>query len=80
RRARRRHAWTLFFAAALTVIAAFVAVAEARVVGDAVEQRGLAGFYLQPPGAAAGAPGTLVRSEELVGVPFDARAWRVMYR
>lgn len=80
RRARRRHAWTVFFAAALTVVAAFVAVAEARVVGDAVEQQGLAAFYVQPPGATDGAPGTLVRSEELVGVPFDARAWRVMYR
>lgn len=80
RRARRRHAWTAFFAASLTLVAAFVAVAEARVVGDALEQRNLAAFYTQPADALEGAPGTLVRSEELVGVPFDARAWRVMYR
>jgi hypothetical protein len=67
-------------AAALTVVAGFVAVGEARLLGDAVERAGLDAFYTVPPDAVAGAPGTIVRSEELVGVPFDARAWRVMYR
>lgn len=80
RRSRRRRAWRVFWAAALAVLAGFVVVAEARVVGDAMEQRHLAAFYEQPPGGADGAPGTLVRSEELAGVPFDARAWRIMYR
>ena len=80
-RARRRRAWSAFWAAALTVLAGFVAVGEARVLGDAVEQRTLAAFYdLPADDATAGAPGDLVRSQELVGVPFDARAWRVMYR
>ncbi|MBN9177010.1 MAG: alpha/beta fold hydrolase [Microbacterium sp.] len=67
-------------AAALTVAAGFVAVGEARLVGDAVERAGLAAFYTVPADAVAGEPGTIIRSEELVGVPFDARAWRVMYR
>lgn len=80
RRLRRRRAWTAFWAALLTVMAGFVVVAEARIAGDAIEQRTLAAFYEQPADATDGAPGTLVRSEELVGVPFDARAWRVMYR
>ena len=80
RRLRRRRAWTAFWAALLTVVAGFVVVAEARIAGDAIEQRTLAAFYEQPADATDGAPGTIVRSEELVGVPFDARAWRVMYR
>lgn len=80
RRSRRRRAWAVFFAAALALLGGVVAVGEARVVGDAIEQRNLAAFYEQPAGALEGAPGTIIRSEELVGVPFDARAWRVMYR
>lgn len=80
RRGRRRRAWAVMLAALLTVIAGFVAVAEARLIGDAAEQRRLAAFYEQPADAADGAPGTIVRSEELLGVPFDARAWRIMYR
>ena len=80
RRARRRRAWAAVLAAALTVVAGFVAVGEARLLGDAVERAGLDAFYTVPPDAVAGAPGTIIRSEELVGVPFDARAWRVMYR
>lgn len=80
-RARRRHPVLLaFVTAALTLVAGFVAVGEARLIGDAIEQRNLAGFYEQPAGATTGAPGTIVRSEELIGVPFDARAWRIMYR
>lgn len=80
RRSRRRRAWAVFFAFALAILAGFTAVGEARLVGDAIEQQNLAAFYAQPPGALDGAPGTIVRSEELVGVPFDARAWRIMYR
>lgn len=80
RRAGRRRTWTAFLAATLAIVGGFVAVGEARVVGDAIEQRNLAAFYDQPAGALNGAPGTVIRSEELVGVPFDARAWRVMYR
>ncbi|WP_431804026.1 lipase family protein [Microbacterium sp. bgisy203] len=81
RRRHRRHPFALLAGAALlTLVAAFVVVIEARLAGDAVERRHLDAFYAQPADAADGAPGTLVRSEELVGLPFDARAWRVMYR
>lgn len=80
RRGRRHPHWIAFFAALLAGIAGFVAVGEARLIGDAVEQRNLAAFYDQPADALDGAPGSLVRSEELTGVPFEARAWRVMYR
>jgi pimeloyl-ACP methyl ester carboxylesterase len=55
-------------------------VAAVRIVGDAAERNDLAAFYEQPANARDGLPGTIVRSEPLVGVPFDARAWRVMYR
>lgn len=79
-RSRRRRAWTVFFAAALAVLGGMVAVGEARLVGDAIEQQNLAAFYEQPAGALDGAPGTIVRSEQLIGVPADARAWRIMYR
>lgn len=80
RHVRARRAWAVVLAALLALIGGFIAIGEARLVGDALEQRHLAAFYEQPPDAADGAPGTLVRSEELIGVPFDARAWRVMYR
>lgn len=68
------------FAAILAVIGVCVAVAAVRIVGDAAERNDLAAFYEQPANARDGLPGTIVRSEPLVGVPFDARAWRVMYR
>lgn len=80
RRGRRHPHWIAFFAALLAGIAGIVAVGDARLIGDAVEQRNLAAFYDQPAGALDGAPGSLVRSKELTGVPFEARAWRVMYR
>lgn len=79
-RSRRRRVWAVFFAGALAIVGGFVAVGEARLVGDAIEQRDLAAFYTQPADATDGAAGELVRSEELVGLPFDARAWRVMFR
>jgi len=65
---------------ALVIVVATVAVVGARLIGDAAERGSEAAFYEQPADAAPGAPGTLIRSTELVGVPFEARAWRVMYR
>ena len=77
---RRTHRWI----AVVTVLAALlgtVFAAEApRILGDAAETPGLAGFYQQPAGARVGAPGTLVKSEPLVGAPLAAQAWRIMYR
>ena len=65
---------------ALVIVIATVAVVGARLIGDDAERRNEAAFYVQPADAASGSPGTLIRSTELVGVPFEARAWRVMYR
>lgn len=66
--------------AILVVIAAIVLVVGFRLAGDAIEQNNLAAFYEQPAEATDGAPGSIIRSEELIGLPFDARAWRIMYR
>lgn len=64
----------------LAVVGVVVAVAALRIAGDIAEQNDLAAFYEQPADALDGDPGTIVRSEALLGVPFDARAWRIMYR
>ena len=81
RRRSPRHAWAIpFFAALLTFLGGGVAVIEARIVGDLLERAGLEQFYLEPVPEGSGAPGEIVRREELIGVPFDARAWRILYR
>lgn len=75
-----RHPWTTaFFAALLTFLGGGVAVLEARILGDLIERPGLERFY-EPVHDSSGAPGEIVRQEELIGVPFDARAWRILYR
>lgn len=51
-----------------------------RLLGDTAERRDLAAFYVQPADAAAGQPGTLVRSEPIEGHPLGTKAWRIMYR
>lgn len=73
--------WAIgFFALMLAVLGAVVAAEEARIVGDAVERPSIADLYAQPTGALDGAPGSTVKSQELIGVPLAARAWRIMYR
>ena len=81
-RAPRRHRrWAAgVLAALLATLGVVVTAEELRIAGDAAERPGVAAFYAQPAGAANGAPGTLVKSEELAGVPLAARAWRIMYR
>lgn len=79
-RPRRISPYVRFVALPLAVVGCLVAAFEFRLVGDAIERNNLAAFYAQPAGAADGAPGSLIRGEELIGVPFDARAWRIMYR
>ncbi|MCT9001079.1 lipase family protein [Microbacterium memoriense] len=69
-----------FLALTLAVVGCLVAAFEFRLVGDAIERSNLAAFYAQPASATDGASGSMIRSEELIGVPFDARAWRIMYR
>ncbi|WP_232711097.1 MULTISPECIES: alpha/beta fold hydrolase [unclassified Microbacterium] len=75
------HRWLVpFFAAVLTLVGGGVAVFEARIVGDLIERPGLEEFYLDPVPEGSGEPGEIVRQEELVGLPFDTRAWRILYR
>ncbi|ANJ27306.1 alpha/beta fold hydrolase [Agromyces aureus] len=77
---RVRRVVAVVAASVIAVVGALVAVELVRVAGDAAEQPGLADFYEQPADAADGAPGTLVRSEPLEGVPAASEAWRIMYR
>lgn len=80
RAGRRRRRWIGAAFVVLILFQLIVALEAPRIVGDAVESSGLAAFYQQPVGADVGAPGTLVKSEPLVGAPFLSRAWRIMYR
>lgn len=78
-----RHAHRIvagFFAVSLAVIGGLVAAVELRIVGDALERPGVEEFYEQPAGAAVGEPGTIVKSDALLGMPLAARGWRIMYR
>lgn len=77
-RLRRAGKWALVVVVIL--IGAMIVGIGPRLLGDARERDALAAFYAQPPDAADGAPGTIVRSEPLLGHPFDADAWRIMYR
>ncbi|MDT0144740.1 alpha/beta fold hydrolase [Microbacterium sp. PRC9] len=80
RRARRQRFVFAFVAATLAVVGGVVAAEEARLVGDALERPGIDAFYAQPDDAADGEPGSLVKADALLGAPFAARAWRIMYR
>ncbi|GAA3202713.1 alpha/beta fold hydrolase [Microbacterium terregens] len=71
---------TVFMAALLAVLSGVVAVEAVRVAGDALERAGIDAFYEQPPDAATGDPGSLVKIDPLLGAPLAARAWRIMYR
>jgi pimeloyl-ACP methyl ester carboxylesterase len=53
---------------------------EARLIGDAVERPGLASFSEQPDPVPPGAPGTIIKRERLLGLPFAAQGWRILYR
>ncbi|MBN9193223.1 alpha/beta fold hydrolase [Microbacterium sp.] len=77
----RAHRFAVAGAAAiLAFTGGVVAAEELRIVGDVVQRPAAEAFFAQPPGAADGVPGTLVKSEVLAGVPFDTRGWRLMYR
>ena len=78
RRGRAAVRWVL----AIVLVAAIAVGAweVVRALGDDQERAGLAAFYEQPDDALEGEPGTLIRSEELLGAPFSSRAWRVMFR
>lgn len=79
----RRHRYRLaagIMAASLAVAGGLIAAVEVRLIGDAIERSGVDDFYEQPTDAAAGPPGSLVKIDPLVGAPFAARGWRIMYR
>lgn len=80
KRYRGHHVAVVFFAASLAVIGGLVASTEVRIVGDAIERAGIDAFYPQPEGALDGDPGTLVKSDQLLGAPLASRAWRLMFR
>ena len=73
--------WVVVFVAAVLAVAGGVVATEAlRIAGDALERPGVDAFYEQPTDAEIGDPGTLVKTDALLGAPFAARAWRIMYR
>lgn len=77
---RRRTILTLFAALVVALVGAVIVAEVVRVGADEAERPGLAAFYEQPPGAADGPPGSIVKQEKLIGTPAAARAWRIMYR
>lgn len=80
-RGRRGYRITvMFFAAVLAIVGGVVASTGVRLVGDAIAQGSAADFVVQPADALEGAPGELIKAEALIGGPFAARAWRIMYR
>jgi pimeloyl-ACP methyl ester carboxylesterase len=76
----RRRPLIALLVVVVVLVQAFVLLENSRLLGDAVESSTLAAFYQQPVGAATGKPGSLVKSEPLIGAPFASRAWRIMYR
>ncbi|PPF35023.1 lipase [Pseudoclavibacter sp. AY1H1] len=64
---------------ALAVAAVLLGAEVLRVSGDTIEQGDLAAFYVQPDGDVPSEPGTLVRSEQLLGTPIGSQAWRILY-
>ena len=68
-----------FFAALLAFVGGLVAVKTARVAGNALERPGVPDFYTAPAGPIDPTPGTIVKADPLLGVPFAARGWRIMY-
>ncbi|MFS0732212.1 alpha/beta fold hydrolase [Microbacterium sp. 1P10UB] len=64
----------------VALLGGVLALNAGRIVGDLDERSGIAAFYDIPADAPAGPPGSIVKSEPLLGVPLDTRAWRVMYR
>ena len=64
----------------VALLGGLLALNEGRIVGDLEERGGITAFYDIPSGALTGPTGSIVKSEPLLGVPMDTRAWRIMYR
>ncbi|MET0735930.1 MAG: alpha/beta fold hydrolase [Microbacterium sp.] len=68
-----------FFAATLAVLGGIVAAEELRIVGDALERQGVADFYAEPADLETAEPGSIIKTDALLGAPLAARGWRIMY-
>ncbi|WJL94255.1 alpha/beta fold hydrolase [Microbacterium sp. ET2] len=79
----RRHGFRIavtFFAFSLALLGTLVASTELRLIGNALERNDVDEFYSAVPQDAVGPPGSLIKTEALLGAPFAARGWRIMYR
>jgi alpha-beta hydrolase superfamily lysophospholipase len=63
----------------LAFLGATSAVWAARFAGDAIDQQSVDAFYTPPESLPDGPPGTIVRSQELLGTAYATRAWRILY-
>jgi alpha-beta hydrolase superfamily lysophospholipase len=66
-------------AAAVIVALLFAANIGRRVVEGEAERNTDAAFYTLPSSIPAGAPGTIIRSEQIASAPLGSTAWRVIY-
>ncbi|MGV9410418.1 alpha/beta fold hydrolase [Nocardia sp. NPDC003693] len=77
----RRLGWfSIIAVAVMSLLIAVIVMEFPRIRGDDRERNGLAAFYEQPADALDGKPGSIVKSESLIGTPAAANAWRIMYR
>ena len=76
-RLRRHHRLAVFAAVVLAVLVATGILRQCSE--DVVEHATIGTFYELPDPLPARAPGTLIRSERLLGAPDGAIAWRVLY-
>lgn len=66
-------------AALLAILGVTSAVWGVRIAGDAIDRGRIEAFYAPPGAVPAGPPGTIVRSQELLGTAYATRAWRILY-
>jgi pimeloyl-ACP methyl ester carboxylesterase len=76
-RPRRHHRLAVFAAVVLAVLAMTGVVRQCSE--DVVEHATIGTFYELPDPLPTRSPGTLIRSERLLGAPDGAVAWRVLY-
>ena len=74
---RRRRVLALLIP--VVVLAASACTVDRRVAEDLIESHTEGTFYTLPSPLPTGGPGTLIRSERLLGAPDGAIAWRVLY-
>ena len=71
---------TITITAILAVIGAIIGVdVLRRHTGEGADQLSNPAFYTMPSPLPAGAPGALIRSEQIAGAPSGTTSWRVIY-